>query len=111
MTVLWSPPAPDASHRAGLLPPSPAPARSAPPLWSIRRTALAILAALVAGALTVFGVSYADAGPSSGAGPRSGSGGFGGRALPGGGFPGGPGGFGRSGPGTGQLPGQFGSGQ
>jgi hypothetical protein len=120
MTLLWSAPAPEASHRAAPEPliPSPAAARWEPPLWSIRRTALAVIAALVAGALTVFGVSYADTGSGSGVGPRSGSGGFGGRGLPGGSFQGGPagpgamgglGGFGQSGPG--QLPGPPGSGQ
>lgn len=105
MTLLWLPPSPEASHRAGVDPlPPPAAPRSEPPLWSMRRTALAILAAAVAGVLTVFGASYADTG-SSGTGSGSRTGGFGGRNLPGGGL---PGGFGQAG----QLPGsQSGTGQ
>ena len=108
MTLLWLPPTPEASHRAGTDPLSATAApRSEPPLWSMRRTALAVLAAVVAGVLTVFGVSSADTGSSgtgTGSGSRSGGfGGFGGRPLPGGGFPSGPGGFGQAG--TGQLPG------
>ena len=83
----------------------------------MRRTALAIIAAVTVGAITIVGVSYADtASSSSTTGPRGGVG------VPGGGFQGGfpggpgrPGGFGQNGgglPGSGQqLPGQLGSGQ
>jgi hypothetical protein len=105
MTLQWSPPTPETSHRAGTDPVllSPAAPRTEPPLWSMRRTALAIAAAVVAGVLTIFGVSYADTGSGdTGAGSRFGGlGGPGGRNLSGGGLPGGPGGFGQAG----QLPG------
>jgi hypothetical protein len=100
MTMLWTPPAPASSYPAGR-----------PGLWSMRRTALAVVGAIAIGAAATVGVSYADTGSGSGAG--SGSGGFGGRNAPGGGFrggfPGGPGGVG--GFGSGRLPGQLGSGQ
>lgn len=78
MSMLWTPPAPG-SYRA-----------ARPPLWSARRTALAIVAAVVVAAMTVVGVSYADTGPAS---PSNGPGGgfsrFGGPGAPGGRFGGG----------------------
>jgi hypothetical protein len=75
MTMLWTPPAPEASYRA-----------ARPALWSMRRTAVAIIVAVAAGALTAVGVSYADTGSSAtpSIGRRGGFPGSGG--LPGGGF-------------------------
>jgi hypothetical protein len=103
MTMLWTPPAAAASS-------FPA---ARPPLWSMRRTALAIVGAIAIGAATTVGISYADNRSGSG----SGYGGFGGRNQPGGGFRGGfpgglggPGGFGQNGSGQ-QIPGQPGPGQ
>ena len=95
MTMLWTPPAPG-SYRV-----------ARPPLWSARRTALAIVAAVVVAAMTVVGVSYADTGSASPS--NAPSGGFGRFGGPGGRFGGGfPGGL----PGGGQAggPGQLGSG-
>jgi len=101
--MLWTPPAPQASLPA-----------SRPPLWSIRRTALAIVAAVAVGVLTAIGVSYADLGSSGPAtGPRGGFGnrgfgsqGFGGNGFGGQGFGGqGFGGQGFGGQGFGGFPG------
>ena len=89
MTMLWTPPAPPAGRP---------PVR--PPLWSMRRTALAVVAAVTVGALTAVGVSYADTGSSTGP-----AGGFGGRGFRGSGFPGTGGPFGGSSGPFGGLPG------
>jgi len=71
VTMLWTPPAPQARLPA-----------SRQPLWSIRRTALAIVAAVAVGALTAIGVSYADLGSSGPTtGPLGGGRGFGGQGF------------------------------
>ena len=78
MAMLWTPPVPEARM-------------ARPPLWSMRRTALAVVAAVAVGALTAVGVSYADISSAPSGGPRGGFGGGGpGRGLPGGPFGGGP---------------------
>jgi hypothetical protein len=94
MTMLWTPPTPSGSDQA---------ARR--PLWSMGRTAVAVLAAVIVGAFTAVGVSYADTGSSSTTGPRGSGGAGGGFRNPG--F--GTGGFGAGGF-PGGLPGQLGGG-
>ena len=104
MTMLWTPPTPGGSGQL-----------ARPPLWSMGRTAVAVLAAVIVGAFTAVGVSYADTGSSSTTGPRGFGGaggglpnpGFGTGGLPGGGLGGGlPGQLG-GGAGQGGGPGQF----